>query len=264
MRGRLVGVSERLQKILARAGVASRRHAEELIKAGRVSVNGVVATLGQSASETDLIAVDDKPILRGAQHVTFALYKPRGIVTTASDEFGRRNVLELVPEAPGLHPVGRLDRNSEGLLILTTDGDLTLELTHPRYQHEKEYRVWTDPEPTDEQLEEIWEGVDLDDGFAKPIALKSSPKGALIVLGEGRNRQVRRMFEAVGLEVVRLQRRRIGALELEELRPGDYRELNADDIERLRAHNYRVRDRDVRERDALRERSRRQDARSND
>lgn len=249
---------ERLQKILARAGVASRRHAEELIRAGRVSVNGTLATLGQSADETDLIAVDNQPVLRGAQHVTYALYKPRGIVTTADDEFGRRNVLELVPQAPGLHPVGRLDRHSEGLLILTTDGDLTLELTHPRYQHEKEYRVWTDPEPTDEDLELIWEGVDLEDGFAKPVALKSAAKGALIVLAEGRNRQVRRMFEAVGLEVTRLQRRRIGALELEELRPGDYRELGPDDIERLRAHNYRVRDKDDRARDALRERHQRQ------
>ncbi len=255
MRGRLFSVSERLQKILARAGVASRRHAEELIKTGRVTVNGTVATLGQSASESDLIALDNKPILRGGQHVTFALYKPRGIVTTASDEFGRRNVLELVPEAPGLHPVGRLDRNSEGLLILTTDGDLTLELTHPRYEHEKEYRLWSDPEPTDEQLEEIWNGIDLDDGFAQPKALRSAPGGALIVLTEGRNRQVRRMFEAVGVEVVRLQRRRIGALELEELRPGEYRELGPDDIERLRDLNYRVRDRDDRAKDAARERS---------
>ena len=252
---------ERLQKILARAGIASRRHAEELITAGRVTVNGALATLGQSASETDLIALDGEPILRGAQHVTYALYKPRGIVTTADDELGRRNVLELVPEAPGLHPVGRLDRNSEGLLILTTDGDLTLELTHPRYQHEKEYRVWTDPEPSDEDLEQIWGGVDLEDGFAKPVALKSAANGALIVLAEGRNRQVRRMFEAVGLEVTRLQRRRIGALELEELRPGDYRELDPNDIERLRAHNYRVRDKDARATDALRERSQRQSRR---
>jgi 23S rRNA pseudouridine2605 synthase len=231
---------ERLQKILARAGIASRRHAEELIDVGHVTVNGRVAKLGDSALPTDEVRVGGKLVSRPGQHLTFALYKPRGVVTTAIDEFGRKNVLDILPRVPGLHPVGRLDRNSEGLLILTTDGDLTLELTHPRFEHEKEYRVWTKPEPTSADLELIWKGVQLEDGFARPKALRSLPGGALIVLTEGKKHQVRRMFEAVGLEVTRLQRRRIGGLELEELRPGEYRELGPGELERLRNPKYIV------------------------
>ena len=132
---------ERLQKLLSRAGIASRRGSEALIKAGRVTVNGKRAELGSSASDADEVRVDGQPIEQNQAHVTFALHKPRGVVTTANDEFGRTNVLELVPDVRGLHPVGRLDRDSEGLLILTTDGNLTLQLTHPRFEHEKEYRV---------------------------------------------------------------------------------------------------------------------------
>ena len=209
---------ERLQKILARAGIASRRHAENLILEGRVQVNGRTAKLGDSASDTDQITVNGEPISRATQHVTFALHKPRGIITTASDEYGRRNVLEMVPHVPGLHPVGRLDRDSEGLLLLTTDGELTLELTHPRYEHDKEYRVWTDPEPSTAQLQALERGVELDDGPAKASRIKLAPEGAWITVREGRNRLVRRMFEAVGLEVIRLRRVRIGSLEIGDLR----------------------------------------------
>ncbi|MFN3265767.1 MAG: pseudouridine synthase [Deinococcales bacterium] len=224
---------ERLQKLLARSGVASRRAAEKLLLEGRVQVNGVVATLGQSARSSDLILVDGQRLEFASQHVSFMLYKPRGIVTSASDEYGRQNVLELVPEVAGLHPVGRLDRASEGLLILTTDGNLTLHLTHPRYHHPKEYRVWTDPEPNNAQLEALWAGVELEDGFAKPNALEAAVNGFRMVLLEGRKHQVRRMAAAVGLKVLRLMRTRISNLVIGDLRPGEWRELGAEDLELL-------------------------------
>jgi 23S rRNA pseudouridine2605 synthase len=211
-------MAERLQKLLAKAGVASRR---------------AVATLGQSAEATDTIVVDGKRLEFAAQQVSFALYKPRGVVTSASDEFGRQNVLELVPEVPGLHPVGRLDKASEGLLILTTDGDLTLHLTHPRYHHEKEYRIWTDPEPSNQQLEALWQGVELEDGFAKPHALEAARDGCRMVLLEGRKHQVRRMAASVGLNVLRLMRTRIGNLKIGDLRPGEWRELEPEDLHLL-------------------------------
>ena len=227
-------MTERLQKILARAGIASRRHAEDLISAGRVQVNGRQASLGDSASDTDRITVDGQPVSRATSHVTFALYKPRGTITTASDEYGRRNILDLVPVVPGLHPVGRLDRDSEGLILLTTDGDLTLELTHPRYEHEKEYRVWTDPGPSTAQLQALERGVTLEDGPAKASRVKLAPEGAWITVHEGRNRLVRRMFEAVHLEVVRLRRVRFGSLEIGDLRPREWRELEPWEVENLK------------------------------
>jgi 23S rRNA pseudouridine2605 synthase len=228
-------VTERLQKLLARAGVASRRAAEELILAGRVRVNGRVASLGESALPSDLIEVNGQRLEFAAQHVTFALNKPRGVITSADDEFGRRNVLDLVPAVPGLHAVGRLDLYSEGLLILTTDGALTLELTHPRYQHEKEYRVWTDPEPTLPQLETLRRGVELEDGLAKPKRIQAANDGFRIIITEGRNRLIRRMAEAVNLEVTRLKRTRIGAFELGGARVGEWLELNAEEIKLLRS-----------------------------
>ncbi len=226
-------MAERLQKLIARAGIASRRAAEDLIRAGRVTVGGRRAQLGDSASETDDVRVDDRPLTLAAEHVTFALHKPRGVVTTASDEFGRMSVLELVPEVPGLHPVGRLDRDSEGLLILTTDGSLTQQLTHPRFEHEKEYRVWTHLTPTRADLEELRRGVQLEDGLAKADSASLADEGAVIVLREGRNRQVRRMFEALGLKVTRLQRRRIGSLHLADLQLREWRELGKRDLAKL-------------------------------
>jgi 23S rRNA pseudouridine2605 synthase len=226
-------MAERLQKMLARAGVASRRGSESLIAAGRVTVNGRRANLGDSASDTDDVRVDGQPLEQNAAHVTFMLHKPRGVVTTANDEFGRANVLDLVPEVRGLHPVGRLDRDSEGLLILTTDGDLTLQLTHPRFEHEKEYRVWTDAQPTKGDAEQLRRGVLLDDGSARAESVQIVDGGAVIVLLEGRNRQVRRMFESLGLNVERLQRRRIGGLQLADLQLREWRELGRRDVEKL-------------------------------
>ena len=220
-------MSERLQKLLARAGTASRRHAEELIRAGRVSLNGQVAILGNRADETDDVRVDGRRLhLSPASHTTLALYKPRGVVTSASDDLGRAGVLDKLPPIAGLHPVGRLDRDSEGLLLLTTNGDLTLRLTHPRYGHEKEYRVWTGEEVTDDQLHRLESGVELPDGPTAPAQVRRAEAGLFITLTEGRNRQVRRMLEALGLTVTRLVRVRFGGLFLGDLEPGEYGTLS--------------------------------------
>ncbi|GHF57479.1 23S rRNA pseudouridine2605 synthase [Deinococcus metalli] len=226
-------MSERLHKRLARAGVASRRAAEAMITAGRVTVNGEVATLGQSVTEADDVRVDGQLIeTQRAPARTFVLYKPVGYVTTASDEYGRRTVLDAMPAIPGLHPVGRLDRDSEGLLILTTDGDLTLTLTHPRYGHEKAYRAWTggDHDPTADELDALVDGITLADGPARAISASPASGGAFIVLGEGRKRQVRRMLAAIGHPVTRLMRYRTGGLWLGDLDVGEYRELGPDDL----------------------------------
>lgn len=233
--------TERLHKRLARAGIASRRAAEDLIRAGRVTVGGQVATLGQSVSEADEVRVDGRLVeLTRPESVTYALYKPVGYVTTAHDEYGRRNVLDAMPDVPGLHPVGRLDKDSEGLLLLTNDGDLTLTLTHPRYGHEKAYRAWTEGRepPTQAELDVLVRGIAMDDGPAQ--ALSAAPAGdvygidgAYVVLGEGRNRQVRRMLEALGHPVGRLVRYRVGGLWLGDLRPGEFRKLSRRDLDLL-------------------------------
>lgn len=229
-------MTERLQKRLARAGVASRRAAEDLIRAGRVSVNGEVAHLGQSVTEADDIRLDGQLIdTQAAPHVTFALYKPRGYVTTAHDEYGRKNVLDAMPRVAGLHPIGRLDRDSEGLLLLTTDGELTLTLTHPRYGHEKAYRVWTAGERTPDlaTLQLLEEGIELEDGPARALRAQGATGGALLTLGEGRKRQVRRMLGHLGYPVTRLMRYRVGGLWLDHLDVGEYRELSAQDLQDL-------------------------------
>ncbi|PTA66993.1 pseudouridine synthase [Deinococcus arcticus] len=228
---------ERLHKRLARAGVASRRAAESMIQAGRVTVNGVPATLGQSVTDADDIRVDGQLIeTDAAPKVTYMLYKPRGYVTTARDEYGRKNVLDAMPPTPGLHPVGRLDRDSEGLLLLTTDGDLTLTLTHPRYGHEKAYRAWTQGphEPTQAELDTLLDGtLTLDDGPAQAREARPARDGAFVVLGEGRNRQVRRMLEGIGHPVARLLRYRVGGLWLGNLEVGEYRLLDSRDLHDL-------------------------------
>lgn len=230
------GAPERLHKRLARAGIASRRAAEALIAEGRVTVNGEVATLGRTVAPTDEIRVDGRLIdVTAAPAVTYVLHKPAGYVTSARDEYGRRTVLDAMPPVPGLHPVGRLDRDSEGLLLLTTDGDLTLRLTHPRYGHEKVYRAWTDGDgdPTPSELARLERGVPLDDGLAQALSARPASGGALVTLGEGRNRQVRRMLEAIGHPVVRLLRLRMGGLWLGDLGPGEYRELGSRDLHHL-------------------------------
>lgn len=227
-------MSERLQKFLARAGVASRRKAEDLITAGRVSVNGRRAELGMKVGEEDEVAVDGANVTKPLSTVTYLLNKPAGYVSTVSDEQGRPTVMDLVPAVAGLHPVGRLDLESEGMLLLTNDGDLTLELTHPRYEHEKEYRVWCRQGTLNAGALAILEqGVELDDGVARVVVAKTAEGGCRVVLGEGRNRQVRRMLAAVGYSVTRLVRVRIGKLELGDLKVGGYRKLSAADFKKL-------------------------------
>lgn len=203
--------------------------------AGRVAVNGRVATLGERARPEDEVTVDGEPVVRRREHVTYLLHKPVGVVSTASDERGRTTVLDLVPPEPGLHPVGRLDRDSEGLLLLTTDGDLTLRLSHPRYGFDKEYRAWCAQGTVDAaSLRRLQEGIELEDGPARALRARPAPGGCVVVLGEGRNREVRRMLEAVGYEVVRLVRVRLGPLRLGELASGAYRRLGPRELARLR------------------------------
>lgn len=248
--------SERLQKRLARAGVASRRASEELIRDGRVTVNGVLAHLGQVVSARDQIKVDGHLVTEQVEAVTFLLYKPRGYVSSVRDEWGRKTVISAMPEVAGLHPVGRLDKDSEGLLLLTTDGNLTQQLTHPRYGHQKAYRAWVggpdddelvngdaEPsdssdtsapsEPSDAELARLIDGIELNDGLAQALDAWSAPQGAHVVLGEGRNRQVRRMLSELGYPVRRLLRYRIGGLWLENMEVGEYQELNDRDLQDL-------------------------------
>jgi 23S rRNA pseudouridine2605 synthase len=225
---------ERLQKFLSRAGVASRRKAEEMIIAGKVKVNGKRAELGMKVKPEDEVRVNGKMVAIHHDTVTFALYKPMNVVSTAKDERGRQTVMDLLPPVPGLHPVGRLDRESEGLLLVSNDGDLTLRVTHPRYGHSKEYRIWCKEGALSETaLKTLEEGLTLEDGPAKAIKASYAPGGAKLVLNEGRNRQVRRMLGALGYTVERLLRTRIGKLGLEDLQSGQYRELTPADYAKL-------------------------------
>ncbi|HEV3225756.1 MAG TPA: pseudouridine synthase [Acidimicrobiales bacterium] len=227
--------SERLQKILARAGLGSRRACEELIDAGAVTINGVVASLGDRADgDSDEIAVDGIRIGTRADFVYYLLNKPAGVVTTAADTHGRPIVTDLVPDAPRVVPVGRLDQDTEGLLLLTNDGNLTHRLTHPRFGVEKEYLAEVTGTPSRGALRQLREGVELDDGRTAPakVALVE-PSVLRMTIHEGRNRQVRRMCEAIGHPVTRLVRTRIGPLADRSLGPGEWRPLTIDEVRSL-------------------------------
>lgn len=229
----MIGGVERLNKVLAQAGLASRRGADDLIRAGRVSVNGVlVVEPGRQVDPTaDDIRFDDEPIPRPGKSRTLALYKPRGVITTADDPHGRPTVVQLVPGDERLFPIGRLDGASEGLIFLTNDGDLAQRLAHPRYGHEKEYRVKISGTPGETALTAWRKGMWLEDGLTAPARVRiesSSGAGTWLrfVLTEGRNRQLRRMIEAFHHSVHRLIRVRIGPVTLGELKPGGWRELS--------------------------------------
>lgn len=226
---------ERLQKVLARAGLGSRRTCEELIEDGRVTVNGITVVLGARVQvDTDEVAVDGVPIAVRPGTVHYLLNKPAGVVTTAEDTHGRPTVLELVPSEPRVHPVGRLDMDTEGLLLLTNDGTLTHRLTHPSFGVEKEYVAHVQGDPGRGALRALRQGVELDDGLTAPAKVSQPAPGILkIVIHEGRNRQVRRMCDAVGHPVLRLVRTRIGSLRDTELAPGDWRELTQDELRAL-------------------------------
>ena len=234
---------ERLQKILAQAGYGSRRACEDFITAGRVRVNGQIAQLGQKADPTlDKITVDGKPIAAAENLIYVALYKPRNVLSTVEREKGdaRQTVRDLV-EVPGhLYPVGRLDFESEGLVLMTNDGDLTNRLTHPRFGHTKEYRVLLARRPDHEQLEAWRRGVVLEDGYkTAPVDVRfesAQGKGAWVrvIMGEGRKRQIRETCKQLGLPIVRILRVRIGALRLGNLKPRQWRYLTTEVVEALK------------------------------
>lgn len=226
---------ERLQKVIARAGLGSRRVCEELIADGRVTVNGEIAELGRRVDTAkDLVEVDDTPLPINPGLVHYLLNKPAGVITTADDPQGRKTVLDLLPDDPRVFPVGRLDQDTEGLLIVTNDGDLTYRLTHPKYGVEKEYLAHVTGEPKRNTIRQLREGIELEDGMTAPAqAALVTPNLIRIVIHEGRNRQVRRMCEAIGHPVERLVRVRIGPLADRKLKPGKHRLLTTDEIMQL-------------------------------
>jgi len=230
----------RLQKYLSRCGIASRRHAEEMIRAGRVRVNGVTVTeMGVTVSPGDLVECDGKPVMPVENPVYIMLNKPAGYVTTVSDPQGRKTVMDLVAGAgERVYPVGRLDYDTEGLLILTNDGDSAYRSTHPRHRVSKTYIAEVEGEPSREALQKLRDGVMLDGRLTMPAKvelLRQKKRRAVlrITIHEGRNRQIRRMCEAVGHPVRSLKRVAIGGLRLGSLKPGEWRYLSARELERI-------------------------------
>ena len=231
----------RLQKFLSQCAVASRRKSEELILAGKVKVNGRVAGLGDKVSpKKDTVTVSGKKVVFSKKYYYIMLHKPRGFITTMDDEMGRKCVAELVKDVGArVYPVGRLDKDSEGLLLMTNDGDFANHLTHPSKHVPKTYRVTVRPDITDEQLVAFNEGIEIDGRMTAPadahIIEKSDNRVVLeIIIHEGRNRQIRRMCEALGLEVARLKRTHIGSIKLGMLPQGKWRELTEDEVHRLK------------------------------
>jgi 23S rRNA pseudouridine2605 synthase len=233
---------ERLQRSLARAGFGSRRACEELIAAGRAQINGRKATLGDRVDpSSDEVRVDGAKVNIDPELRTFALHKPRDVTTTMRDPHAERDLTRFLPKGVHVFPVGRLDRDTEGLLILTNDGALAHRLTHPRYAIEKEYLAEVDRPPSNRQLSRLRRGVELDDGIARAVDARSAGGaggrgGVRLVMVEGRKREVRRMLDAIGLPVRRLVRVRVGPIRLGRLRPGDVEELAPEDVRAL----YRV------------------------
>ena len=226
----------RLAKYLAHGGVASRRKAEELIAKGLVTVRGeVVIDPARDVDEGDDVRVNGAPVVAERREV-WAVNKPAGVVSTAREPGERRAVVELVDSTARLYPVGRLDADSTGLLLLTNDGALANHLTHPRYEVAKTYRAWLEKAPTERELTRLREGLQLEDGPTAPAQVRSvGEREVEIVLREGRNRQVRRMVDAVGNRVVALQRIGFGPLRLGDLREGQARRLTEAEVEELRA-----------------------------
>ncbi len=228
----------RVQRALALAGVASRRAAEDLVRQGRVSVNGEVAQVGQAVGESDVLAVDGEPVTAEERH-TYLLNKPVGRVSTASDPEGRPTVLEGLPTSVRLYPVGRLDLNSSGLLVITNDGELAHRLMHPSYRVPKTYEVLVDGRVSAAGIRRLRSGIVLDDGPTQPAKVdrmeRLHPRGTWlrIEITEGRNRQVRRMCEAIGHPVSRLHRSRYGGISAGRLDKGAFRPLSGPELTRL-------------------------------
>ncbi len=232
----------RLQKYMAEAGIASRRASEALIAEGRVRVNGEVAAVGVSVDpEKDEVTFDGKPIQAAEPLVTVMLYKPKGVVSTSDDPQGRKTVQEYVKDIPArLYNVGRLDINSEGLLLMTNDGELAYHMTHPKFSVEKTYYTVCDGKLTASEIAKLVNGVMLDDGMTAPAKVefvrktKAGDTSFLITIHEGRNRQVRRMLEAVGHRTLRLKRERFGPLIIGEMKPGEVRRLSESETAELK------------------------------
>jgi len=234
-------VEERLQKIMAQAGLGSRRACEELIASGRVTVNGETAILGEKADPArDKIAVDGRLLSQPEELIYLAIYKPRGVLSSVTSPDPRPTVRDLIDLPGHFYPVGRLDVDSEGLMLLTNDGELTNRLTHPRYGHEKEYRVLVARHPDEEQLQTWRRGVVLEDGYrtapAQVYTAQPSGKGMWlkVVLKEGRKRQIRETGSTLGLPVVKIIRVRIGSLLLGGLKPPQWRYLTAEEVKELK------------------------------
>ncbi len=232
----------RIQKIIADAGYCSRRKAEELISKGKVTLNGRPVKLGDKAGSRDIIAVDGERIYipKKKNKIYIMMNKPRGYVTTVSDELDRKCVMDLLSDLEErVYPIGRLDRNSEGLLLFTNDGEFANSIMHPSKHISKTYRVTVRPDISDEQLVRLAEGVEIDGKKTLPanVVVKDKQSGRvvlLITIKEGRNRQIRKMCEAVGLEVARLRRISIGPVKLGMLKSGTYRELTPDELRAIR------------------------------
>ena len=225
--------------MVARSGLCSRRAAEELIRAKRITVDGIVAHLGQKLDpEIEKVAVDGVPLPVASGLVYYLLNKPKGVISTAEDTHDRPTVLDLVPREPRVFPVGRLDLNSQGLILLTNDGDLANHVTHPRFGVTKTYKALVRGKPTNSEVRRLREGVDLDDGPARAIQARivdSTDQTTLleIVMGEGRKREVRRMCEAIGAPAMTLFRSAIGSVHDGELKEGEWRRLTLEEIRSL-------------------------------
>ena len=245
----------KIQKILSDYGICSRRAGEELIQQGNVTVNGSIAMIGQRADpEKDIICVDGKTLSSKPEDTYILLNKPKGYVVTLNDEKGRRNVTDLLQElSVRVYPVGRLDINSEGLLILTNDGQFSNMLMHPSKEIEKEYYVWVRGKKLDKSIERLSLPMTIDNYRIKPAkvrVIEQDENGAQlsVIIHEGRNRQIRKMCEALGLEVARLRRTAVGTVKLGMLKQGDWRELTEDEVRKLQLAAGMIRDKKTRNR----------------